>query len=72
MNGTYDYLDGLIVSHVCETIRGLAGISGVRWPDRFEPVENSQGGDPLDRMVESLIGPRHSALRSRVHSPKAR
>jgi len=35
LDGTYGYLDGLMVSHVCETIRGLAGILSVRWPERF-------------------------------------
>ncbi len=38
LDGTYRYLDGLMVSHVCETIRGLAGILSVRWPERFVHV----------------------------------
>ena len=36
--------------------------SGMRY--RLEPVENSQGGDPLDRLVESLMGPQPAPLRS--------
>jgi len=47
MNGIYGYLDGLIVSHVCETIRGLAGILSVRWPERFVQVFTAPAGkDP--------------------------
>ncbi|MBW1780724.1 MAG: 2-hydroxyacyl-CoA dehydratase [Deltaproteobacteria bacterium] len=45
MNGTYGYLDGLMVSHVCETIRGLAGICSVRWPDRFVHVFTAPAGN---------------------------
>ena len=45
MNGTYGYLDGLVVSHVCETIRGLAGILSVRWPDRFVRVFTAPAGN---------------------------
>ena len=45
MNGTYDYLDGLMVSHVCETIRGLAGILSVRWPERFVQVFTAPAGN---------------------------
>ena len=45
VNGTYSYLDGLMVSHVCETIRGLAGILGVRWPDRFVHVFTAPAGN---------------------------
>lgn len=49
VDGTYGYLDGLMVSHVCETIRGLAGILSVRWPERFvhvftAPAGNDPGG----------------------------
>jgi len=48
INGTYGYLDGLMVSHVCETIRGLAGILSVRRPDRYvrlftAPAANDPG-----------------------------
>ena len=48
VKGTYSYLDGLMVSHVCETIRGLAGILGVRRPDGFAhvftaPADNDPG-----------------------------
>ena len=45
VNGTYSYLDGLMVSHVCETIRGLAGIVGVRWHDRFVHVFTAPAGN---------------------------
>ena len=45
VNGTYSYPDGLMVSHVCETIRGLAGILGVRWPDRFVHVFTAPAGN---------------------------
>ncbi len=45
MNGTYAYLDGVMVSHVCETIRGLAGILSVRWPDRFVHVFTAPAGN---------------------------
>jgi len=37
-NGTFGCLDGLIVSHVCETIRGLAGILAIRSPNRYVRV----------------------------------
>jgi len=36
--------------------------SGMRY--RLERVENLQGGDPLDRLVESLMGPQPAPLRS--------
>jgi len=47
-DGTYSYLDGLMVSHVCETIRGLAGILSVRSPKRYvriftAPAANDPG-----------------------------
>jgi benzoyl-CoA reductase subunit C len=45
VNGTYSYLDGLMVSHVCETIRGLAGILSVRRPDRFVHVFTAPAGN---------------------------
>ena len=38
LEGAYDYLDGMIVSHVCETIRGIAGIWSIRRPDKFVHV----------------------------------
>jgi benzoyl-CoA reductase/2-hydroxyglutaryl-CoA dehydratase subunit BcrC/BadD/HgdB len=48
LDGTYGYLDGLMVAHVCETIRGLAGIWRFHWPDRFvhvfTPPVNSDAG----------------------------
>ncbi len=48
LDGGYGYLDGLLVAHVCETIRGLAGIWRLRWPERFvhvftPPVNNDAG-----------------------------
>jgi hypothetical protein len=48
LEGAYDYLDGMIVSHVCETIRGIAGIWSIRQPDRFvhvftAPASNDKG-----------------------------
>jgi len=45
INGTYAYLDGLVVSHVCETIRGLAGILSVRSPDRFVRIFTAPAGN---------------------------
>jgi bcr-type benzoyl-CoA reductase subunit C len=45
VNGTYAYLDGLMLSHVCETIRGLAGILSVRWPERFVHVFTAPAGN---------------------------
>lgn len=47
-NGSYPYLDGVMVSHVCETIRGLAGILSVQYPDHFfhvlsAPAANDEG-----------------------------
>ena len=48
LDGRYGYLDGLLVAHVCETIRGLAGIWRLHWPERFvhvftPPVNNDAG-----------------------------
>jgi bcr-type benzoyl-CoA reductase subunit C len=48
LDGRYGYLDGLLVAHVCETIRGLAGIWRLHWPERFvhvftPPVNNDPG-----------------------------
>lgn len=45
MNGTYGYLDGLMFSHVCETVRGLAGICSVRWPDGFVRIFTAPAGN---------------------------
>lgn len=45
MDGTYGYLGGLMFSHVCETIRGLAGICSVRWPDRFVRIFTAPAGN---------------------------
>jgi benzoyl-CoA reductase subunit C len=45
MDGTYGYLDGLMFSHVCETVRGLAGICSVRWPDRFVRIFTAPAGN---------------------------
>jgi benzoyl-CoA reductase subunit C len=45
MDRTYGYLDGLMFSHVCETIRGLAGILSVRWPDRFVRIFTAPAGN---------------------------
>lgn len=59
VNGTYSYVDGLMVSHVCETIRGLAGILSVRQPDRFVHVFTAPAGnDPGARryLKAELIG----------------
>ncbi len=49
LDGTYSYLDGLIVAHVCETVRGLTGIWSLHFPDRFvhvftPPVNSNTAG----------------------------
>lgn len=45
VNGTYSYLDGFMVLHVCETIRGLAGTLSVRRPDGFTRVFTAPTGN---------------------------
>jgi len=45
MKGAYDFLDGQLLSHVCETIRGLAGIYRIRWPDRWVRVFAAPAGN---------------------------
>jgi benzoyl-CoA reductase subunit C len=65
--GSYDYLDGLLVSHVCETIRGLAGIWSLRWPDKFvhvftPPVENDPGAGTYLRAEFKRLAERFSQL----------
>ena len=67
LTGAYDYLDGLLVSHVCETVRGLAGIWRLRWPDQFvhvftPPVEKDAGAEAylhaeFRRLAERLPRP---------------
>jgi benzoyl-CoA reductase subunit C len=48
MNGAYGYLDGLFLPHVCETIRGLAGICSMNRKEMFvrvlpAPIQDGRG-----------------------------
>ena len=45
VSGIYAYLDSLMLSHVCETIRGLAGILSVRSPESFVHVFTAPAGN---------------------------